>query len=206
MMWTPFLHIDRAMPKALDFALWSEIRRRWEYDPDAPSFTLAASRAASAHGFQAPGRSAVHSRAHREGWERKGSMEGVNASANLRADALVDADGAKKAAIESALNAQTAFEASADARAAVLARHRQELAAVAGLVTEALACRAQDPVGAFNRAKLAKISVEATAIRQAAERKAWSLDIAEAPDIDVSKLTDTELDSLVRGKWPKSIR
>ena len=195
------------MTTVLPAPLWADIRRRWEYDPDCPSFADAAKRSSGAHGFTAPGRSAVHARAHREGWARKGApMSSVAAAAALRADSLVDAEGAKKAA-DSAESAVEAFERAANDRAAVLARHRTEWGVVGELVSEALEDRAADPVDAFNRAKLAKITTETLALRQAGERKAWGLDSFAEPgsDIDVAKLTDAELEAISKGRMPKSL-
>jgi len=196
------------MTQALAPALWLEIRRRCEFDPDAPSFSAAAKRAADVHGFTAPGRSAVHARSRREKWARKAaSLAGVAAAAALRADALVDAEGAKKAAVESAANAVSAFEQAADDRAAVLARHRSEWGVIRVLIDEALAARAADVGDAFNRSKITKITAEALALKQAGERKAWGLDtFSDAPDIDVSKLTDAELEAISKGKFPRSLR
>ena len=196
------------MTQALAPALWAEIRRRWEFDPDAPSFSAAAKRAADVHGFSAPGRSAVHARSRREKWARKGaSLAGVAAAAALRADALVDAEGAKKAAVESAANAVQAFEQAANDRAEVLARHREEWGVVRKLMDEGLEGRAADPVGAFNRAKLTKITAESLALKQAGERRAWGLDtFVDLDGVDVTKLSDEALEAIAKGKAPKSLR
>jgi len=81
-----------------------------------------------------------------------------------------------------------AIDAAADETAAIVRRHRQEWVQVAGLRQEALAARAGDQSDAFNRAKLAKITAEMTAIQQAGERKAWGLDTAQAqPTITIER-------------------
>ena len=72
-----------------------------------------------------------------------------------------------------------AIDAEAERRVAVVARHRTEWEQVAALRREALQVREDDPADAFQRAKLAKITAEMTAIQQAGERKAWGLDAAE---------------------------
>lgn len=73
-----------------------------------------------------------------------------------------------------------AIDAAADETAALVRRHRQEWVQVAALRQEALAARQENQKEAFDRAKLAKITAEMTAIQQAGERKAWGLDTAQA--------------------------
>lgn len=185
----------------LDPALWAEIRRRWEYDVNSPSFADAAGRAAGAHCFVAPSKSAIHARAHREGWERRGSMTGIAAAAHQKADALANADGAKKEAIESVRAAQASRVEAESLRAEVLARHRGEWHVIGTLMSEAIERRHTDVVDAFTRAKVAKISAESLALKQAGERKAWNLDGPEVGDL--SRLSDSELEQLARGKLPR---
>ena len=186
----------------LDPALWAEIRRRWEHDVDSPSFADAARRAAGAHGFVAPSKSATHTRAHRDGWQRRGSMTGVVAGAHARADAIVDADGAKKGAVQSAVDAQQSREEGEALRAAIIARHRKEWGVVRELSGEAMELRATDPVAAFDRAKLGKITAETIALAQIGERRAWGLD--EQVNVgDLSWMSDAELEALARGKLPR---
>jgi len=191
------------MPAPASALLWAETRRHWEYDPDLPSFAQAAQRAFQGSALKAPGRSAVHGRAHREGWERKGaSMSGVAVAAHRKADAIMDgldAGSVKKGSPEGAALAALAREESENARAEVIARHRSEWGVIGELVDEALQGRAADPVEAFNRAKLAKISAETLAIRQQGERKAWGLDMPELP-ADLTVLTDAQLEALAAGK------
>jgi len=185
------------MPAPIPSTLWTSIRHHWEFDGDTPSFAVAAARAAG--DGKAPGRSAVHRRAHDEKWTRQASAADIAAAAQQRADALVNAEAAKKA--EDAEYAAQAFERVANERAEVIARHRREWADVRGLVDEALAVRADDPVEAFNRAKLAKITVEAVALRQAAECRAWGVGALDsAGPVDYSKLTDEQLEAISKGK------
>lgn len=141
---------------------WAAIRHSWEYDPDKPTYLQAAERAAKKHAFTAPSKSTVADRADREKWERKGSMAGVNAAAQRKADTLgdgpvvggqpdgpdaasdgkPDTSGPKKAGAAASPSdpklAQSAREDAEDLRASVLHRHREEWKQVAGLRQEAL--------------------------------------------------------------------
>jgi hypothetical protein len=58
-------------------------------------------------------------------------------------------------------------------------RHQREWETVIMLRQEALSVREADSKEAFERAKLAKITAEMTAIQQTGERRAWGLDKAE---------------------------
>jgi hypothetical protein len=190
------------MAARLDKALWVEIQRRWEFDPDSPTFLIAAARAAKKHGFTSPGKTAVYARAHRENWQRRGSMAGVVQAAHAKADALVDGGEAKKGGVESSTNAQLAREEGEALRAEIIARHRREWVIVRTLLDEALKHRATDIQGAFDRAKLAKISAETTAIQQIGERRSWGMD--EQVNVgDLSRMSDAELEALARGKLPR---
>lgn len=195
----------------LDPSLWAEIRRIWEFAPEEPTYLDAANQAAAKFGFEAPKKTAIDNRAKREGWERRGSLTGVNASAQRKADRMVDSTGAPSVVdapstkkVDASTNAGVAQLTAAarteseDKRAEVLARHRTEWQQVAVLRQEALARRAADAVDAFNRAKLAKITAEMTMIQQVGERRAWGMDTPDAAD--VSKMTDAQLEALVKGK------
>ncbi|WP_158702917.1 hypothetical protein [Melaminivora suipulveris] len=197
------------MAQALDPALWAEIRHAWEYGPDAPSYSVAAARAAQKLGFKAPGRPAVCRRAGAEGWQRRGSMEGVAAAAHEKADALATGANAREGkktgaapAVRDALALQDARDEAADVRAAILDRHRREWDTVGVLVEEAHARRGADPADAFNRMKLAKITAETITLRQVGERRAWGMETI----IDTSRLSemsDAQLEALAAGKVPR---
>lgn len=193
---------------------WQAIRTVWEYDPDEPSLTVAAQRAAAKFNFTAPAKGSVSKRIASDGkkgnaWERRASLAGINKSAHRKADAMVDANGNDKPKPEketikgnegnavSTKKAQAAREDSEDLRAEVIARHRKEWQQVVGLRQEALKDREKDPDTSFNRAKLAKITAEMTKIQQDGERKAWGMD--DLGDFDVSKLSDEQLEKIVRG-------
>lgn len=68
-----------------------------------------------------------------------------------------------------------------DKRAEMLERHRREWAAPRGMSSEAVRIRDTDPIKAFEKAKLAKITAETIKIVQDGERKAWGLDVGELP-------------------------
>jgi hypothetical protein len=69
-------------------------------------------------------------------------------------------------------------------RAEILTRHRTELNAARQRIYESI--KAKDPLDAFARGKVAKITTEAISILHAAERKAWGLDKPdEAPPVIV---------------------
>lgn len=79
---------------------------------------------------------------------------------------------------------QTAAEAVAAAdkvREAVLERHRKEWSAPRGLSAEALRLRDSEPMKAFERAKLAKITAETLKLIQDGERQALGLDTKDNP-------------------------
>jgi hypothetical protein len=182
---------------------WQSIRTIWEYNPDEPALTAAAAIAGNKHGFSPPTKQSLSEHAKKNGWERKGSMAGINQAAHRRADALVNPDGSerdkpdRKPDPSGPIKEAAAREESVDARSEVLARHRTEWKQVAVLRQEALQVRATDPDRAFARAKLAKITAEMTKIQQEGERKAWGLD--DLGDFDPSRMTDEQLERIIRG-------
>ena len=192
---------------------WAEIRRHWEYDPDEPTYLLACRRAGEKYDFSSPTKAGIAKRATSEGWERRGSMVGVNQAALRRADALVNSDGSPvdapvdgvsspKRDAESARQAQESNEEAVDKRAEVGARHRTEWQQVAVLRQEALAKRHTDPAEAFNRLKIAKITAEITTLQQAGERKAWGMDVIIDP-ADLANMSDAQLEAIAAGKMPR---
>lgn len=183
---------------------WQAIRTSWEYDPDEPTFNEAARRASSKHNFVSPPKSSIDFRAKKDGWERRGSMNGIVSAAHRKADGMVKSDGGPvklddKPDASSAKKEQVARSESEDLRAEVIARHRAEWKQIAVLRQEALSIRANNPDLAFNKSKLAKINAEITAIQQAGERKAWGLDILVDPG-SVKDMTDEQLAAIVSGK------
>lgn len=206
---------------------WAAIRHAWEYDPDEPTYLEAARRAGAKFGFEPPGKSTIAERAAAEKWERRGSLAGVNAAAQRKADKLLpdgpdtqadgqaNASGDKKGPAPPDVGlAQSHREEAEDLRAGVIARHRNEWVQVAGLRQEALAKRPKKgPSGApiagsgsvaeaFEAAKLAKITAEMTAIQQAGERKAWGLDVVVDPE-QLKNMSDDDLKALAEGRAPR---
>jgi len=183
---------------------WKAIRTCWEYDPDEPTYNQAAGRASEKFKFHAPGKTTIESRAKKEGWERRGSLNGINAAAQRKADAMTDSAGNRTASDgkSDASDPKLAHSSREDAenkRAEVTARHRTEWANVAVLRQEALNIRNSNPDGAMVKIKLAKLTAETTAIQQAGERKAWGLDILVDPGA-LKDLSDAELEAIINGK------
>ena len=175
---------------------WQAIRTAWEYDPDEPSYNAAAQRAGQKFAFAPPGKSSIDARAKREQWQRRGSLHGIVAAAQRKADHMTTSEGV---GIANAGKAQASREESEDKRAEVTVRHRTEWRQVAVLRQEALAIRTTDPDGAMAKMRLAKTAAETTGIQQQGERKAWGLDVL----MDVGSLkdmTDEQLEAIANGK------
>lgn len=114
-------------------------------------------------------RTAIQKRIRAEGW-----MQDVSGTINRLAEAKV-------AGVVAGCNPQKKAEAldrAADAKAAVMLRHKAEWERHQALIDEALA--AED----FDKAKLAKITAETLKIRQEGERKAWG--IADKAAVDMT--------------------
>lgn len=205
----------------LSEAFWLAIREHWEFDPDEPSTPEAVRRAAEEHGFYPPSRVAANKRARKEGWTRRGAMQGVLRAAQQRADAMVQSDGNFEPITKQQAAKQAWFERSIDLReeseikrAEVLARHRSDWKDVIVLREEGMKCahlatpehpdtnidqEQEQMIRASAWMKLAKLTAETIAAQQAGERKAWGMD--EIPQLpDVTKMTDAALQALVSGK------
>ena len=189
---------------------WQAIRNCWECDPDSPSHEVAASRSGDKFQFKPPSKSNVYAKCLKDGWERKGTMNGINITAQRKADALVDSDGNRTKQNDQNESAsgkqnqvpalvQASREESEDKRAEVTARHRSEWKNIAAIRNEALAIRNTNPDLAMTKSKLAKINAETTAIQQQGERKAWGLDILVDPG-SVKNMTDEQLEAIINGK------
>lgn len=192
---------------------WETIRSEWEYAIDEPSYGTAAGRAAAKYNFKAPDRASVNRAAQRDEknhnpWVRKGALPGINQNAHRKADALAiknfDADDADNRTDLDAKKRVAATQDSEDLRAQIIDRHRREWLIVQKLRQEALQHRNDPKLGghkeAFEKSKLAKITAELTLIQQNGERRAWGLDDVA---IDVTKLSDAQLQDLINGKMPK---
>ncbi len=187
---------------------WQAIRTIWEYDPDQPSYNAAAGRATEKYQFAPPSKSTIDDRAKKEGWQRHGSLNGINAAAHRKADTLIDFNGNRTVPDGKAgrfLNApepglvQSSRQESENKRAEVNARHRTEWQNVAVLRQEAVAIRNSNPDGAMAKARLAKITAEVTAIQQTGERKAWGLDI-QVDMGSMNEMSDEQLEAIIHGK------
>ena len=193
---------------------WAAIRLSYEYDPDQPSMVVAAKRAAEKFGFKSPASSTIAYRmkkdsANGNSWERYGDMKGINAAAHRKADSLMlskessgessDFEGKKLTTI-SAEKHQATRDDSIDLRAEVNDRHRTEWKIPILLRNEALQNRKVDPKKSLELMRLAKLTAETIMIQQNGERKAWGLDEIY---IDVSKMTDEQLQDILNGKMPR---
>ncbi|MEI7606328.1 MAG: hypothetical protein WCJ64_02975 [Rhodospirillaceae bacterium] len=98
----------------------------------------------------------------------------------------------------SSQKAQVDRAESEDLRVTVIARHRSEWLAVAVLRDESADRRHADLGDATSKAKFAKITAEVVKLQQEGERKAWGLD--DMGDFDPSKMTDDQLEAIVRGR------
>ena len=158
---------------------WATIRA--EYEGGASMRSLAEKYGVS-HG-------AVTKKKDKEGWIQ--DLEAViQKKVSEKVSGLVSTDTAKKRA--------EVVDAEAEKRAEVVKRHRGEWLQVVKLRQESAEVRLADPKTWMERAKLAKIFAELTAIQQIGERKAWGLDAV----VEVRKLTDEQLAKIIQGKEP----
>jgi hypothetical protein len=129
---------------------WEKIRA--EYEVGATMGELA-----KKHGVS---KAAISKHARAQGWTQDIS-DAVNRLTAAKVNGIVDTVNPEKRA--------EALSNAASAKAAVIARHKQEWENHQRLIDEALA--RED----FNAAKLAKITAETIRIRQDGERKAWGI-------------------------------
>lgn len=146
----PFGGLEWRMRKMAARYDWETIRA--EYEAGASQSDLS-----RRHG---PSRTAIQKRIRAEGW-----IQDVSGTINRLAEAKV-------AGVIAGCTPQKKAEAldrAADAKAAVMVRHKEEWVQHQRIIDEALA--ADD----FDKAKLAKITAETLKIRQEGERKAWGI-------------------------------
>jgi hypothetical protein len=192
---------------------WRVIRQVWEYDPDQPSYLKAAGRAAAKYGFKPPSKAAIGKRVKVSGWERRGSLSGINQAAHRIADRLGAKDEHKPPSVQgggSAIHDPAARPDSVVAeheerraaelrRAEIRVRHRKEWQRIAVLRQEALKHRNDDLDQTFHLLKITKIAAETTMLQQTGECRAWGLD--ELLDSGrLKSLTDEQLEAIVAGK------
>ena len=166
---------------------------------------VAAKRAAEKFNFKSPASSTIAYRMKKDSengnsWERYGDMKGINAAAHRKTDSRVEWFWRKKLTTISAEKHQATREDSIDLRAEVNDRHRQEWKLPIMLRNEALQNRKVDPKKSLELIRLAKLTAETIMIQQNGERKAWGLDEIY---IDVSKMTDEQLQDILNGKMPR---
>ncbi|MFD2377828.1 hypothetical protein ACFSTJ_10595 [Ottowia pentelensis] len=98
--------------------------------------------------------------------------------------------------------AQASREESENKRAELDVRHRTEWRQVAVLRQEALSRRHTDPVEAFNRLKVAKITAEITMLQQNGERRAWGMEMS-FDSAQLAEMSDAQLEAIAAGKMPR---
>ena len=143
-------------------------------------------------------RTAIQKHIRVEGW-----MQDVSGAINRLAEAKV-------AGVVAGCNPKKKAEAldrAADAKAAVMLRHKEEWERHQTLIDEALAA------GDFDKAKLAKITAETLKIRQEGERRAWgikdSTEESRAADVsvkvDLGGASPEKISSLVDAAYGDSL-
>ncbi|QIK36764.1 hypothetical protein GWK36_00720 [Caldichromatium japonicum] len=173
----------------------------------------------------------MQQRAKREGWQRRGSMQGIVAAAQRKADRLAAEAKREEPVVyrNDAERVQQERIAAENVRAEVLARHRDEWIEIEIYRRQALAVmqiaaetmpkddernesnESPDPEWTRERKALwdmaktaadtAAANLRALMAKQEGERKAWGLD--EPPPLpEVTKLSDEQLKALARGKIP----
>jgi hypothetical protein len=157
---------------------WLELQALWEREPKEDHGTIAKRAGVS--------RERVRQKAIEMGWQRRADLQHVVQVAHLKADAHFlpaqapgeDVQQAPAAARPpegpSARVEAAADERSAELRADITIRHRNEWRVVRGLLQEAVQKRDMP------KAKLAKVTAETLKITQDGERKAWGMDAPEA--------------------------
>lgn len=193
---------------------WRHVQDAWQYNPAQPTYAEAGKLASEKFGFPAPGKTTIESRAKKEGWERRGSMDGVNLEAQRRADLVAkkpdagqNSDGSagfEKFISDLSESAKAGIERenSIDVRTKITVEHREEWAQVGVMRDEAAAMRKKSVDAATEKMKLAKLMAEVTTLKQNGERKAWGMEIQTDPGA-MQNYTQEQLEALASGKVPK---
>jgi hypothetical protein len=173
------------MAGKLTDAEWAQARAVWEADPKVNYVHVAQEFGVT--------KQAVALRAKKDSWQKKADMPHIVREAHRAADqksapptpiGKKGAAAADKPKIERAPPAMLptpqdraeAVTRAVDHRAELLSRHRTEWEDVRSLVNEAIT------ENDFDKAKLGKITSEATKIIQDGERKAWGIDQDQGDD------------------------
>jgi hypothetical protein len=125
-------------------------------------------------------RTAIQKHIKAEGWMQD-ITEAVNRLTEAKVVGVVAGCNPKKKA--------EALAKAADAKAAVIQRHKEEWDRHQEIIDEALAA------GDFDRAKLAKITAETIKIRQECERKCWGITEAQAEQHEKMTITWAQQES-----------
>jgi hypothetical protein len=138
-------------------------------------------------------RTAVGNHLEAEGWTHDVSQSLRQATEAKIAGILPGGNPVKTAA---------AIDEEAERRAAVILEHRKEWQIVGAMRNEAITKSRTDISEGFEAQKMAKITAEVTAIKQACERKAWGIDVTAAgadaaKSNDARQLSDADIDRLI---------
>jgi vacuolar-type H+-ATPase subunit H len=193
----------------LSDAEWAQARAVWEADPKVNFVHIAAE-------FNVT-KQAVALRAKKDGWQKQADMPHIVREAHRAADAKslpppkvgkkgAQPEPAEKPKVERTAPAMLpspqdraeAVNRAVDHRAELLSRHRAEWEGVRALVQAAV--DDED----FDKAKLGKITSEATKIIQEGERKAWGIDQDQGDDKSKTTIVIERRDESTARHAPRS--
>jgi hypothetical protein len=194
---------------------WLEVRDKWENDPKLSYGALAVEYNVS--------KQVIHARSKRDEWVQRGDLASITRAANRRADALTDPGKADTPIDEPTdagtdvkvttdetpqLKKEVGLDEAIDKRTDVLVKHRNEIlmldkmqAEVVRLFATAKNTKIKDD---WWQAKIAadcvRDHVAISKMKQEIERKSWGMDEI---NIDMSKLSDEQLEDIINGKLPR---
>lgn len=180
---------------------WLELQALWEREPTEDYGSIAERAGVS--------KERVRQKVVEMGWRRKADLQHVNQVAQVKADAHfapavqpgqevqqlaapprpAPLPGAPQTRVEMA-----AEERSAELRADIAVRHRNEWRVVRGLLNEAVNRRD------MGKAKLAKTTAETLKIAQEGERKAWGMDAPETTNSSATVKVVIEREEVKHGE------
>lgn len=163
---------------------WAAVRLDWEGDPSSTFCQLAIK-----HNVN---KSEISRRANKQAWVKTGQLASINEAAQRKADNYTTPDG-----IETQQNPNTVLasrDESIDVRAAIVIRHRVEIAELEGFRKTALkAMKDAHEKGDKENWNIAKIAadtaranISALDLKQMTERRAWGMDAKSEEDIVIT--------------------
>ena len=163
---------------------WAAVRLDWEGEPSATFCQLAIK-----HNVN---KSEISRAAKKQAWVKTGQLAGINESAQRKADSYTTPDG-----IVTQQNPNTVLasrDEAIDVRAAIVARHRGEIAELEGFRRTALKAmkdaHERGDKESWNIAKIAadtaRANIAALDLKQMTERRAWGMDAKAEEDIIIT--------------------